>query len=140
MGLNPNITANKDDAAISVISRLTKFDISKSAFSTTTDLITYNVTVGDIDTDYDGDTGFATTSVKDFISKLSSVPKITTSTPVPNVTEYDSYLSIRNVSSLSCLNQHIPSVYEYLAGNCEIFCCVNGCRLFLRRIAKNICR
>lgn len=104
MKLDPNSTSTRE-----AIGRLSKFDISQT-FSTTTDSIVYNVTVNDYETDSE-----LTTPIKDLFSKLSSSGSVP-STTVPSSLEHDAYLSIRNVSSLSCLHQHIPSVHQYLAG------------------------
>lgn len=79
--------------------------------------ILYNISMNQ---DYDESGELSNTVVNEFLNhhiKLSNIPHVTTSVSpiVPNVTESDSYLTIRNVSSLSCLN-HIPPVHEYLAG------------------------
>ncbi len=89
---------------------------------TTEDSILYNVSVND---DYDTG-GFATVAIKELVDKhlkLSSANRETSSTfPAEvNVTESDVFLTVRNVSSLSCLNHNIPSIHEYLAGKVKLF-------------------
>ncbi|XKL66079.1 hypothetical protein PGB90_009499 [Kerria lacca] len=78
--------------------------------STTLDSIVYNTSMDD---DFDSN-GYATVAITDFLKqnfKLSSVPQDTSS----YVSETESLVSVRNISSLTCLNRNIPSVNEYLA-------------------------
>lgn len=98
---------------------LSKFNVETSTtdhddrLPTTINSILYNISVNE---DYDDSSEYSNVAVNELINnhiKLSHVPRV--SPIVPNVTESDIYLAVRNVSSLPCLN-HIPSVHEYLAG------------------------
>lgn len=108
-------------AVVSKQWNLTKFDVDDSDElhppSTTLGPIVYNTSTNE---NFDS-SEFATIAIKELISehfKSSNVSEARRKyfSTVPNVTESDYYLSVQNISSLSCTTGNIPSANEYLAG------------------------